>query len=129
ASVPDAVLAINALNSFGSRYVWGYDASHNPITAVGRPVTVQNLFRGPTTGDLLGDYLSVFLSLPRPALFPSGCSPDVADLIAAGQFASLLGEPLLVPLGKQIYFGVTLDDYVRIQNAEVPAPYPPGFFL
>lgn len=127
-AAPDANLAVAALNSFGAKYVWGYDAGHNPITAKTRLVTTQNLFRGPTAGDLSGDYLSVFLTLPRPPLFPSGCAPDVATLIGASQFAGLLGEPLLVPLGIDQYFGITFDDFVDLQNAKVPVPYPPGFF-
>lgn len=124
----DAALAVAALNGFGAKFVWGYDAAGTPITAATHPVTAANLFRGPSAGDQGGDYLSAFLTTRRPPQFPSGCSPDVADLIGAGQFAALLADPLLVPLGRSQWFGVTLDQYVRIQNAEVPAPYPAGFF-
>jgi hypothetical protein len=124
----DTTLAINALNSFDSRFIWGYDATGNPITAATRTVTADNLFRGPTMGDLEGDYLSVFLKIKRPPLFPAGCSPEVSDLIGASQFANLLGEPLAVPLGADEWFGLTVDDYVKIQNAEVPVQYRPGFF-
>ena len=123
-----AEAAIDALNRFADKFVWGYDVDGRPITAANRPVTPENLFRGPSAGDLAGDYVSVFLTFLRPPIFPSGCAPFVADLIGAGQFADLLGEPLLVPLGNDLYFGVTREHYTGIQNAEIPQPYPDGFF-
>lgn len=128
ATLSDAELAVRALNSFEDKFIWGYDKFGNEITAANQPVTFANLFRGPSAGDLIGDYLSVFLTFPRPPLFPSGCAPFVADLIEAGKFAMLLGEELRVPLGRPLYFGVTWDHYVAIQNADIPQPYPDGFF-
>ncbi|MCA1702081.1 MAG: hypothetical protein LC808_01935 [Actinobacteria bacterium] len=125
---PAAEAIIRTLNRFADKFVWGYHPNGSPITAASRPITPENLFRGPTAGDLAGDYLSVFLTFERPPIFPSGCAAFVADLIEAGKFADLLGEPLLVPLGKDLYFGVTRKHYTRIQNAEVPQPYPDGFF-
>ena len=123
-----AEAAIRALNRFADKFVWGYNPDGSPITAASRPVTPENLFRGPSAGDLVGDYVSVFLTFLRPPVFPSGCAGFVADLIEAGKFAKLLGEPLLVPLGKDLYFGVTREHYTSIQNSEIPQPYPDGFF-
>jgi len=125
---PAAETIIRTLNRFADKFVWGYNPNGSPITAASRPVTPENLFRGPTAGDLAGDYLSVFLTFERPPIFPSGCAAFVADLIEAGKFADLLGEPLLVPLGKDLYFGVSREHYIRIQNSEIPQPYPDRFF-
>lgn len=123
-----AEVVIQALNRFADKFIWGYNPNGSPITAASRPVTPENLFRGPSDGDLAGDYVSVFLTFLRPPIFPSGCAASVADLIEAGKFADLLGEPLRVPLGKDLYFGVTREHYTSIQNAEIPQPYPDGFF-
>lgn len=121
-------LAIEALNSCGDAFVWGYDSNFNKVTAKTLPVTTENLFRGPTKGDRQGEYLSVFLDFARPPLFPSGCAPHVSDLIGAGQFVEVLKTELQVPQGKDDDFGLTWEHYVRIQNAEVPKKYQPGHF-
>jgi hypothetical protein len=117
-----------ALNEFGKAFVWGYDEDGKAITAATRKVTKENLFRGPTPGDLVGSYLSVFLKFPRPPLFPSGCAADVADLIGAGKFAPLLGQRLLVPHGADRDFVRTRREYACVQNAFVPEIYPPRHF-
>jgi len=122
----DVDLAVAALK-LGKAFVWGYP-HYKKLTAADRKVTKDNLFRGPTEGDQAGPYLSVFLTFTEPPLFPSGCAPHVADLIGAGQFAHLLSQPLRVPQGEDKDFGITLEDYVRIQNAEIPEPYPPRHF-
>lgn len=124
----DVNLIIKALNSFGEYFVWGYDEKHQPITAAGRKVNRKNLFRGPTKGDLLKDYLSVFIMQNRPPLFPAGCAPHVADLIGAGKFARILSQSLQVPQAIDKDFGLTWDQYVCIQNAYVPELYPDGYF-
>jgi len=123
----DVDLAIAALNELGAAFVWGYPHSQKR-TAADLQVTRQNLFRGPTEGDQQGPYLSVFLTFDDPPLFPSGCSPHVGDLIHAGQFAHILSQPLRVPQGKDKDFGITLEHYVKLQNAEIPEPYPAHHF-
>jgi hypothetical protein len=119
---------VDALNECGAAFVWGYDADGKAITAATRRVDEANLFRGPTDGDLAGEYLSVFLTFPRPPLFPSGCASDVADLIGAGKFARRLSQKLLVPKGKSRDFGRTREQYVCIQNSYVPEIYEPDHF-
>lgn len=120
----DAALTINALNSFGQYFVWTYDGYGNAVTAVQYPVTEKRLFRGvcdskPDTGP----YLSAFLTLRRPPLFPSGCAAGVASLIRANPFARF-GTLLEVVQGDLLEeFGVTLDEYARLQNSEIPRPY------
>ncbi len=47
-------MVIAALNAFGEHFIWGYDAHGNAITAADREVAPENLFRGPTPGDLAG---------------------------------------------------------------------------
>jgi hypothetical protein len=136
----DAALAKAALNSFGANFVWGVRcvppggggacALQVQTAASGGDdeVSFANLFRGPTIGDRSGDYLSVFLTFPRPPLFPAGCAPFVADLIGASQFADRLGEQLLVPLGADKDFVDTWEQYVSVQNGQIPVKYPPDFF-
>lgn len=124
----DTELAVDALNAFGEKFVWGYDKDGQPISAANRPVSEINLFRGPSEGDRQGDYLSVFLTFLRAPLFPSGCASFVSDLIEAGKFAQILGEELLVALGIDQFFATTREHHIRIQNADIPQPYPDGFF-
>src|SRR4051812_25309321 len=123
----DVDLAIEALNELGAAFVWGYP-HYQKRTAADLPITRHNLFRGPTDGDQAGPYLSVFLTFDDPPLFPSGCAPHVADLIGAGQFAHILSQPLRVPQGKDKDFGITLGDYVQIQNSDIPERYPHHHF-
>lgn len=123
----DVDLAVAALNELGAAFVWGYP-QYQKLTAAALPVTRHNLFRGPTEGDQAGPYLSVFLTFTEPPLFPSGCAPHVADLIGAGQFAQILSQSLRVPQGKDKDFCTTLADYVKLQNSEIPEPYPPHHF-
>jgi membrane-associated phospholipid phosphatase len=129
-----AQLIVDTLNSFGRDFVWTYDADGAPVTAADTPVTVDNLFRGPTRGDLEGDYLSAFVTRGRAPLFPSGCAPAVADRINATQFAEPLSEPLTTVAGDDGRdFARSLDAYTAIQNGEIPAVdgvegYPPGYF-
>jgi len=118
-------LIVEALNEFKEKFIWGYDASGHAITSVTpkNKVTKENLFRGPTDGDRAGAYLSVFLTFPRPPLFPAGCASDVADLIGAGKFAGVLSQLLLVPKGKDRDFVRTRRQYACVQNAYVPEIY------
>jgi hypothetical protein len=121
-----ATLTIDALNSFGEHFVWTYDAAGQAVTANEYPVTYDNLFRG--VCDAVPDsapapYLSGFLTLRRAPLFPSGCSPGVADLTRAGVFAKF-GTLLEVVQGELLEeFGLTMDEYARLQNSEIPRPY------
>ncbi|HYH08556.1 MAG TPA: hypothetical protein VEK11_15985 [Thermoanaerobaculia bacterium] len=119
---------IDALNAFGKAFVWGYNHQGKAITAADLQVTAANLFRGSTPGDREGAYLSVFLTFPRPPLFPSGCAADVADLIGAGKFARVLSQPLRVPHGADRDFVRTRREYACVQNAFVPEIYPKGHF-
>lgn len=120
----DAALTIDALNSFGQYFVWTYDADGNAVTAAQIPVNEKNLFRGVCDAKPdSGPYLSGFLTLRRPPLFPSGCAAGVASLIRAGTFARF-GTLLEVVQGDLLEeFGLTLDEYARIQNSEIPRPY------
>lgn len=68
-------------------------------------------------------YLSGFLTLRRPPLFPSGCSPGVANLTRANVFAKF-GTLLKVVQGELLEeFGLTLEEYADLQNSEIPRPY------
>jgi len=121
---PDAILTVNALNSFGQYFVWTYDASGQAVTAAQFPVTLANLFRGVCNAQPdTGPYLSGFLTLRRPPLFPSGCATGVASLIRANTFAKF-GTLLEVVQGELLEeFGLTYNEYVRLQNSEIPRPY------
>jgi membrane-associated phospholipid phosphatase len=110
---PIIALAINALNEFPE-----FKGRPN-----GGPVTVASLFRGVNPGDLAGEYVSQFLLLPRPPLFPSGCAPAVASLINAGVFFEEFSRRLMVPKANRREFGVTFSEYLRLQNGEIPRPY------
>ncbi|MEO7179181.1 MAG: hypothetical protein ABIW83_10085 [Allosphingosinicella sp.] len=123
-SGPIAELVVKALNSFGNHFVWTYDASGNAVTAVDYPVTLANLFRGVCDAKPdSGTYLSGFLTLRRPPLFPSGCAAGVANLTRANTFARF-GTLLEVVQGDLLEeFGVTVDQYASLQNSEIPRPY------
>jgi hypothetical protein len=123
-SGPDATLTVNALNSFGQNFVWTYDSNGQAVTAAQFPVTFANLFRGVCNAQPdTGPYLSGFLTLRRPPLFPSGCAAGVANLTRANTFARF-GTLLEVVQGELLEeFGITYAEYVALQNSEIPRPY------
>ncbi|MGA9773532.1 MAG: vanadium-dependent haloperoxidase [Blastocatellia bacterium] len=121
---PDVQLAIDALNVFGANF-------RGPKERVGSAyrVTAKTLFRGNSPESLRGDYLSKYLLLRRPPLFASGCVPGTADLINAGIFFGELAESMTAPQpNPRREFGLTWDNYVKIQNRQTPQKYQPGDF-
>jgi hypothetical protein len=126
----DATLTVNALNSFGQYFVWTYDSNGQAVTAAQFPVTHANLFRGVCNAEPdTGPYLSGFLTLRRPPLFPSGCAAHVANLTRANTFARFGTLLEVVQAALVDEFGVTYDEYVGLQNSEIPRPYDCRHFL
>lgn len=96
-------------------------------------VTPETLFRGvaKTNGnknsDLIGGYLSQFLLQPLFPLFPSGCAAFVGGLIGVGNLnQEALARPQHYPIAGQREFGISLAEYVEIQNGEIPRMYNPN---
>ncbi|OUJ69196.1 vanadium-dependent haloperoxidase [Hymenobacter crusticola] len=119
---PLVQLALDALNAFGADF-------KGPKQGLINKVNAGTLFRGNSPGDLRGGYLSKFLLLKRPPLFPSGCAPHVASLIHAEIFFNDFAENLTVPNpNKDREFGLTWNHYVGIQNGLIPDPYKTGDF-
>ena len=92
-------------------------------------VTPAVLFRGdsrresPTSGSV-GPYHSQFLLQRLYPLFPSGCAPYVADLTGVTELdLDALAIERHVPIANRREFGVTFDDYVSMQNGEIPHDY------
>jgi len=70
-----------------------------------KPVTAANLFRGNDAGNLVGPYISQFWFLPTHRVFQ-----DVA-------------QPQYIPTAQTRQFGVSFEDFVEIQNGNIPKPY------
>ncbi len=82
------------------------------------------LFRGSSPGNRVGGYISQFLLLPLPVLFPAGCAGFVATLIGVQNLPQnifLLDQLLPIPAGRE--FGVSWNDYLAIQNGLIPVQY------
>lgn len=121
---PDIQLALDALNAFGSHFRGPREQVDGDYK-----VTAKTLFRGNSPESLRGDYLSKYLLLRRPPLFASGCVPGTADLINAGIFFGELAESMTAPQpNPRREFGLTWDNYVKIQNRQTPQKYQPGDF-
>ncbi len=94
-------------------------------------VTPETLFRGYSHGeslddpdDTVGPYHSQFLMQRLYPLFPSGCAPYVAGLTGVTELD--LDDIALerhVPIANRREFGVTFEDYVDIQNGDLPREY------
>lgn len=121
---PDVQLALDALNVFRNDF-----RGPKELVRGGYRVTPKTLFRGNSPESLRGDYLSKYLLLRRPPLFASGCAPGTANITNAQIFFGELAEAYTVPQpNSRREFGITWDDYVKIQNGEVPKKYLPGDF-
>jgi len=115
--------ACDALNDFGKDFRGAKE---------GGKVTAKTLFRGvaKTTGgessDLIGEYLSQFLLQPLYPLFPAGCAPFVGGLIGVGNLnQEVLARPQHYPISGEREFGISLEEFVQIQNGEIPRMYDP----
>lgn len=129
-------LAIDALNEFDADIKNEQCKLKAPKQNIGTDaapdykVTAKTLLRGSSPGDVKGDYLSKFFELLRPPLFPSGCAPHVANLINASIFFKRFGRRLEVPKpNPKSEWGLTWNDFVRIQNGYIPRGYKSGDFL
>ena len=96
-------------------------------------VTPNTLFRGVSQssegfqGDTTGFYLSQFLLQPLYPLFPSGCAPFVGGLIGVGRLnQEVLARPQHYPIAGQREFGVSMNEFVQIQNGAIPKAYAPS---
>jgi len=97
-----------------------------------RLVTPETLFRGVavTAGnkdsDLIGGYISQFLLQPLFPLFPAGCAPFIGGLIGVNNLnQEALARPQHFPIAGQREFGISFEEYVQIQNGEIPRMYVP----
>lgn len=94
-------------------------------------VTPGTLFRGYSRGadpsgpdGTTGQYHSQFLLQRLYPLFPSGCAPYVAGLTGVTELdLDRIALERHVPIANQREFGVTFDDYVAVQNGDLPARY------
>lgn len=72
----------------------------------GGPVTAAELFRGTSVGDIVGPYVSQFWWLPTYRVSQA-----------------LVEQPAYVPVAQDREFGVSVADFVAIQNGTVPEAY------
>ncbi|MBX0287732.1 vanadium-dependent haloperoxidase [Haloarcula salinisoli] len=101
-----------------------------PTAATGG-VTPETLFRGysrPDTpdrpDDLTGQFHSQFVLQQLYPLFPSGCAPYVAGLTGVTELdLDALAVERHVPIANRREFGVTFDQFVALQNGEIPETY------
>jgi len=96
-------------------------------------VTPQTLFRGVAitdnglSSDAIGGYLSQFLLQPLYPLFPSGCAPFVGGLIGVDRLnQEVLAIPQHYPIAGQREFGISMKEFVQIQNGMIPKQYKPS---
>lgn len=96
-------------------------------------VTPQTLFRGVARtdnsldSDAIGGYLSQFLLQPLYPLFPSGCAPFVGGLIGVGELnQEILANPQHYPIAGQREFGISMKEFVQIQDGIIPKQYKPS---
>ncbi len=95
-------------------------------------VTPRTLFRGVakvnsnTYSDLIGGYVSQLLLQPLYPLFPSGCAPFVGGKIGVNRLnQEVLANPQHYPIAGEREFGVSLEEFVQIQNGFIPKQYEP----
>lgn len=79
-------------------------------------VDTSVLFRGNTTGDLIGPYISQFFLLPLIPLFPS----EETDVGAHNLDLRICKKDRLVPSLDCNDFAVNWNDFVTIQNGNIP---------
>jgi len=115
--------AVEVLNDFGSDF---------RAAREGGQITPDTLFRGVAStdggrsSDLIGDYLSQFLLQPLFPLFPAGCAPFVGGLIGVNNLnQEALARPQHFPIVGEREFGISLEEFVKIQNGEIPREYTP----
>lgn len=99
-----------------------YTGPRDPIT---HEVTPQTLFRGSGNGLLIGPFTSQFFLIDVYPLFASGCGGPVAPMIGVYQnltqsyFAS--HQLYIAPNLRE--FGVTWDNFITLQNGNIPIQY------
>ncbi len=100
------------------------DAYTGPRNSKGH-VDVSVLFRGITSGDLVGPYISQFFLLPFYPLFVSGCVGPTADLIGVPNLPidESFATKQLYPIASKREFGVSWNDFVALQNGLIPKIY------
>lgn len=115
--------ACEVLNDFGSEFRGAKERGK---------VTPDTLFRGVAktdggqSSDLIGDYVSQFLLQPLFPLFPAGCAPFVGGLIGVNNLnQEALARLQHYPIAGEREFGVSLEEFVQIQNGEIPRGYVP----
>jgi len=94
-------------------------------------ITPEVLFRGQdrpgdeATGDSkTGPFHSQFLLQRLYPLFPSGCAPYVARVTGVPELdLDEVAVERYVPIAERREFGVTWEDYIAIQNGEIPREY------
>lgn len=89
-----------------------------PVTSTGE-VTPQLLFRENNMGALYGPYISQFLYLPMAIPYGGFPSAVGVDNLPREAFDILQHKPIPGPRN----FGITSEDFVAIQNGQVPVPY------
>ncbi len=117
--------ACEVLNDFGNDFRGAKNARGK--------VTPDTLFRGVAktdggqSSDLIGDYVSQFLLQPLFPLFPAGCAPFVGGLIGVNNLnQEALAKLQHYPVAGPREFGISLEEFVQIQNGEIPRPYEPS---
>ena len=103
--------ASRVLNDFGKCY-------QGPRNKDGK-VDPSVLFRGDNSGSVVGPYLSQFLY--QPAGIPVGGFPPAVGL--KNLPLEVFQDKPLFPIAGTRNFGISLCDFVAIQNGEIPQPY------
>ncbi len=103
--------ASRVMTDFGNCY-------EGPVNAMGK-VDPALLFRGNNVGSTVGPYVSQFLY--QPVGIPVGAFPAAVGVknLPLGVFTMDQQRPIAGPRN----FGITMEDFVAIQNGQVPQPY------
>ena len=99
---------------------------NDPMRPRGQSNTVDAhvLFRGSSAGDLIGPYVSQYLIQPLFPYSPVGRGPFVAGLLEVSNLdKDIFAIPQRMPIANKREFGVSWNDFIAIQNGQVPKEY------
>ncbi|MBA3953732.1 vanadium-dependent haloperoxidase [Candidatus Dependentiae bacterium] len=80
-------------------------------------IDISVLFRGNSQGDLIGNYLSQFLLLSIPTIYPGGIGINTTGSLVTQE------QNQLRSIASKREFGVSFHDFVDLQNGKIPKKY------
>lgn len=87
-------------------------------------VDTKVLFRGISSGDKVGPYVSQFLLMPQLPLFPAGCLGGVSKITGIKNLPlNVFTSYLTFPIASKREFGVSWSDFINIENGVIPKQY------